>query len=154
MRTHIRKTAEKANKMITLLYRLMPRVGGPKASKRRALAGTVISAALYGAPMWHQTLKYQHYSNLMTGINRKLAIMITSAYKTVPTIAIEAIAGTIPLDLLVRERVEMQTLGSEHKANAREATMRAWQDRFGAEIRRGRLLQETGHQGQYRRHLH
>ncbi|ERL83462.1 hypothetical protein D910_00454 [Dendroctonus ponderosae] len=147
MKAHIRRTVEKANKMITLLYRLMPRVGGPKASKRRALAGTVISAALYGAPMWHQTLKYQHYSNLMTGINRKLATMITSAYKTVPTIAIEAIAGTIPLDLLVRERVEMQTLGSEHKANAREATMRAWQDRFGAEIRRGRLLHHPSHDG-------
>ncbi|ENN71804.1 hypothetical protein YQE_11538, partial [Dendroctonus ponderosae] len=102
MRTHIRKTAEKANKMITLLYRLRPRVGGPKASKRRTLARTVRSASLFGVLMWHLTLKFKHYSDLIAGINRRLAIMITSAYRTVPTTAVEAIAGMIPFDLLDR----------------------------------------------------
>ncbi|ERL95927.1 hypothetical protein D910_00608 [Dendroctonus ponderosae] len=130
MRKHIKHTVEKANRMLTLLYRLMPRVGGPRSNKRRILASAVTSAVLYGAPTWHQTLDFKHYSGLLTGINRRLAIMIASGYRTVPTTAIEAIAGTIPIDLLVWERVQVHAHGRDYKSEARKTALEKWQERW------------------------
>lgn len=66
----------------------------------------------------------------MTGINRKLSIMITSAYRTAPTIAIEALAGVIPIDLLVWERIRICERESVHKKEKRMTTMDSWQERW------------------------
>ncbi|ERL84666.1 hypothetical protein D910_02093 [Dendroctonus ponderosae] len=41
MRKHIKHTVEKANRMLALLYRLIPRVGGPRSNKRSTLASAV-----------------------------------------------------------------------------------------------------------------
>ncbi|KAH1006936.1 hypothetical protein HUJ05_007621, partial [Dendroctonus ponderosae] len=60
MRKHIKHTVEKANRMLALLYRLIPRVGGPRSNKRSTLASAVTSAVLYGTPTWHQTLHFKH----------------------------------------------------------------------------------------------
>ncbi|KAH1023675.1 hypothetical protein HUJ05_003286 [Dendroctonus ponderosae] len=87
--------------MTSLLYKIMRRIGGPNARNRRILLScSVTSGTIYGAQIWHKTLKHQHYRNLLTTINRKLAVLITSAYRTAPTVAIEATLGMIPIDLL------------------------------------------------------
>ncbi|KAH1021334.1 hypothetical protein HUJ04_010863 [Dendroctonus ponderosae] len=129
--THVNLTVEKAKKMSSLLYRIMPRIGGPNArNKRILLSSSVISATIYGAQIWHKTLKYQHYKNLLTTIHRKLAILITSACRTEPTVAIEAISSMIPIDLLVKARMEIINLGKSHKKKARIKTMTLWPDRW------------------------
>ncbi|KAH1014324.1 hypothetical protein HUJ04_003178 [Dendroctonus ponderosae] len=131
MTTHVNLTMEKAKKMTCLLYRIMPRIGGPNARNRRILlSSSVISATIYGAHIWHKMLKYQHYRNLLTTINRKLAILITSAYRTAPTVAIEAISGMISIDLLVKERIEIINLGKEHKKAVGIKTMTIWPERW------------------------
>lgn len=55
---HIKAAAEKGNKVLQALSRLLPNIGGPKKPRRRLLVSVVHSVLLYGAPVWGQCLKY------------------------------------------------------------------------------------------------
>ncbi|KAH1006905.1 hypothetical protein HUJ05_007592 [Dendroctonus ponderosae] len=97
--------------------------------------------------------RFKHYVNLMTGINRKLSIMITSAYRTAPTVAIEAVAGIIPIDLLVGETIRICERGSGYKKEARRITIDAWQERWGsydgwAKVKRNIVVWSSGKFGE------
>ena len=50
-REHMRKVAEKANRIVGRLSFLMRNVGGPREAKRRLLMNTPISVMMYGAPV-------------------------------------------------------------------------------------------------------
>lgn len=47
---HIKNAAQKANKVLLFVSRLMPNIGGPKEPRRRLLVSVVHSVILYGAP--------------------------------------------------------------------------------------------------------
>lgn len=108
----------------------MPKVGGPKSYRRKTITSVVLSATLYGASIWHVALKHNHYVNLLTSINRHLSLLITSAYRTAPTRAIELIAGMIPIDLLVKERIQIDKKGNTFKNEIRVSTINQWQKRW------------------------
>jgi hypothetical protein len=53
-KVHLEMTIVKAGKIASAISRLMPNVGGPKASSRKIMASVVNSIVLYAAPVWCQ----------------------------------------------------------------------------------------------------
>lgn len=129
MATHIKEISQKAARVTRSLDAIMPRVGGPRPSKRRLLASTVLSIVLYAAPQWCEALRFAYYKKILDRINRRLAIKIASAYRTVSGAAVEVIAGLPPLDLRVMERsIAFEELRSLE--DLRAETFRVWQSRW------------------------
>lgn len=132
--THIKKIVEKADKTTTALSRLMPNIGGPKAGKRRVLSGVVNSVILYAAPAWKEWALVTRHRRALEKVQRKVAIRISSAYRTVSTKAIQVVAGTIPIHLLVNERVYGNGANTkEQKTRARAETLVKWQEEWSRE---------------------
>ncbi|KAJ8967337.1 hypothetical protein NQ317_007982 [Molorchus minor] len=98
---HIRKAAEKASRRAAALMRLMPRVGGPSSSKRLLLYNVVASTMLYGAEVWHSSLRIKAYKALMDKTQRKALLGVAGAYRTTSTEALQVITGIPPLDLVL-----------------------------------------------------
>jgi hypothetical protein len=59
-------------------------------------------------------------------VQRKVALRITMAYRTVSTDAARVLAGTVPIELLIEERAAERTDGG-NKADRRSKTMEKWQ---------------------------
>jgi hypothetical protein len=120
MTEHIKKTAERVDKTIATLTRIMPSEGGPSSEKRKILASVAESIILYGSVIWEPALKIKKYSDLLTRCQRKVVLRVILAYKTVSTAALLVIAGTPPIDLLARERNEIHKKGVKKKKEERE----------------------------------
>lgn len=125
---HIKRTTEKASKLVAALSRLMPNVGGPRHSKRKVLCSVAHSIVLYAAPVWETAMKTARTRRKLETINRKVAIRVCSAYRTISADAVAVIAGCPPLDLLVSERKEIH-LGTD-KNIARKNLLERWQLRW------------------------
>lgn len=131
MGQHIVGAARRADRTAVALTRLMPNIGGPKAGRRRILSSVVNSILLYGAPAWRDWAQRGRYRKILESTQRKTAIRIASAYRTVSTKAIQVIAGTIPIHLLVAERTYDKAANKrEQKARARQNTMTRWQEEW------------------------
>ncbi|XP_033225904.1 uncharacterized protein LOC117178586 [Belonocnema kinseyi] len=102
--SHIRKAADKASLIVAKLSRLMPNIKGPRESKRKTLMSVAHSIMLYGSEIWADALKVQKYSKRMVSVQRRCALRITSAYRTVSAPAAMVVAGVIPIFLLPMER--------------------------------------------------
>lgn len=125
MGQHILKTAEKATKALGNISRIMPNIGGPSESSRRILCSVVHSIILYGASIWGRALKQKQHLKKLLSVQRKVAIRITSAYKTTSTKALLVLANTPPIDLLVEERTMIER--GENRTQARTTTLERWQ---------------------------
>jgi hypothetical protein len=80
------------------LSRLLPNLGGPSAACRRLYTGVVRSMALYGSPVWAETLTPPSRT-LLRQTQRVMAVRVIRGYRTVSYEAACAIAGTPPWDL-------------------------------------------------------
>lgn len=103
-RDHLLATAEKATKSVASLSRLMPNIGGPKQGKRQLLMSVVQSRLLYAAPVWASEMTFDRSVRVLQGPQRKMALRISCAYRTVSTNAILVVAGVFPIHLQVSER--------------------------------------------------
>ena len=104
---HIRAAADKAQRVMTSLSRLMPNVGGPREQRRRLLVGVVHSVLLYGAPTWGPHLHdIPGAVAVMAAVQRRAALRSVCAYRTVSLDAAAVVASTVPIDLLAIERCE------------------------------------------------
>ena len=56
-REHIRRVAEKANKKVAIMSRLMSNLGGPREAVRQLYFNVTLSILLYGAPVWAEEIK-------------------------------------------------------------------------------------------------
>lgn len=130
MRKHVIHSVSRADQVTGKLTRLLPRVKGPRSSKRRVLNLAVESILLYAAPIWIRAIKFQKYKDLLTRVQRRMAIRICRAYKTISTPAVQLIAGTIPIDLLAEERVELHKRGRESRPEIQAETRQKWQMRW------------------------
>ena len=129
--THIEKASAKAAVTSEQLARLMPNIGGPKTSRRKLLSGVVHSTLLYGAPIWaNRLLAVKTYQRKMARVQRKSALRVIAAYRTVSGDATMVIAATPPVDLLAAEREARY--GGEERKEAREKLMEKWQRRWNA----------------------
>lgn len=128
MGKHIRKIVEKASKAIGNINRIMPKIGGPKENNRRVLFSVVQSIVLYGATIWKKAMTKKLYKNMLTKVQRRAAISITSAYRTTSTKALLVVARTPPVDILAEEREQIRhSLG---RKDARRLTIETWQERW------------------------
>lgn len=148
----IRQTAEKAARGVTALSRLMANVGGPKSSKRRLLMAAVQSTLLYGAEVWAEALNKESYKKRLCQVQRRAALRVASAYRTVSEPAALVIAGVIPIDLLARERraIYLRKAETDKTAVRREerlCTLGRWRQRWIEESRgrwTARLVNDLG----------
>lgn len=135
---HIKRTAERAAAKITSLSRLMANTYGPKPSIRRLLMSTAHSILLYGAEVWADALAVKKYRKAMTNVQRRGALRIACAYRTVSAEAVLVVAGVIPIDLLATERKRIydrdeETSKEDAAVRERERTLTDWQVRWTTE---------------------
>lgn len=129
-REHIDRTAVKAKKVMSMLTRLMPRKGGATDAKRRLLVAVVHSIILYASTIWGKALKIKRNEQLLTQVQRAMAIRVCRGYKTVATESSQVISGIIPIRLLVEERAETWGKCPMEKKKARERTINSWQSQW------------------------
>lgn len=129
-RKHLVRVADKADTLATALGRLMPNVEGPRPSKRKLLCSVVHSVLLYASPIWGRAMEVKSYRYIIERVQRKMAIRVSCAYRTVSSEAALVVAGVIPIKYLVEERMAMeipeQRVETENNQR-RERTMELWQ---------------------------
>lgn len=132
MTKHIEYVVSKADKIITQLTRAMPNIKGPRASKRKILGSVGQSIILYGAPIWLPATRSKRHLQMIKKCQRKMALRICSAYRTVSTEAALVLANLTPLELIARERAYKYRNKSliqkpELRRRATENTIVRWQ---------------------------
>jgi hypothetical protein len=129
---HVEYAVKKAAKAVASLGRLMPRTYGAGEAKRRVLASVAESIVMYGAPVWGgPALKGARNKRRLASVQRKVAIRISRAYRTVSTDAVLVLARTIPWDLALEERTS-RLRESIPKKEERIKTMNRWQERWSS----------------------
>lgn len=103
-RAHVEHTKKKVEGVTNKLTRLMPNIGGPQHLRRKLLATVAESVAMYAAPIWHEAMRVAKWRNALLSVQRKIALRVIAAYRTVSLEAALVLAGTIPWDLLAKER--------------------------------------------------
>ena len=132
---HIRGAAERAALKTAALARLMGNTKGPRPSVRRLLMTVTHSILLYGAEIWADATRIEKYRKKIAAVQRRGALRIACAYRTVSEAAVLAIAGVVPVDLLALERKRIYEYSKERgraraSTDARTETLTAWQTRW------------------------
>lgn len=135
---HMRQTANKAMVMVANLSRIMANTNGPKSNKRRLLMTTVQSSLLYGAEVWGDRMQLEWYRKGLASVQRRAALRVACAYRTVSEAAVLVIAGVIPIGLLAIERKAIygRRAETERKSLVREErarTISKWQESWSRE---------------------
>lgn len=125
---HVNQTVAKVERTTTALAKLMPNIGGPRASKRKILSSVAHSQLLYGAPVWHTVVQNQKLLKELTRSQRRMTLRICSAYRTVSAEGSCVIAGIPPIELQIEERNERYT--GVAKDVAKENLARRWQEKW------------------------
>lgn len=103
---------------------------------RRLYIGALEPMVLYGCEMWGQRIKGRGERSKLMSLQRKLLLGVIKGYNTISHEAVRVIAGVIPLDLMVEERLERRAdkeVGidpRESKRRRREETLARWQRRW------------------------
>lgn len=97
-RSHFQHLLPKLLRVTAALSRMLPNLKGPNTTCRQLYAGIVRSIALYGAPIWADSLRSQNII-LLRRPQRMMAIRVARAYRTVAYDAACVLAGTTPWDL-------------------------------------------------------
>lgn len=131
---HVKAATSKAEDRITKLAKIMPNIGGPSHIRRRLLYGVVQSTIVYGAPIWYKPIKIQRYQDMITKVQRRTLIRVCSAYRTVSAAAVQVIAGTLPIEIIINEQRELFESGRGHtaekKIEVRESSIAKWQTKW------------------------
>ncbi|GJQ69390.1 hypothetical protein Trydic_g13298 [Trypoxylus dichotomus] len=91
---------QEAAKMVADFSRLMANVSGPRPIKRRLLISTIQSVLLYGSEVWADALNKEMYRRRLAQVQRRAALRVDSAYRTVSQPAVLVLAEVIPMALL------------------------------------------------------
>ena len=129
---HLWKTVEKTGNLIGALGRLMPNIGGPGSRKRRIMGMTGLSIILYGAEVWGRAIGNKTYKQKVERTIRRLLIRISMAYRTVSTEALHVIAGMMPIECWVEERMDRYRYGTDKKEE-RKYQLDKWQKKWEQE---------------------
>lgn len=132
---HVDFVTKKAATRVETLQRILPRQGGASYMKRRLLNSVVESTILYAAPVWHQATEVKSYVKKMESVQRRMAISITRSYRTTSTVALQVLAGVIPIDLLIEERARTYGQNKEVKQQERENTIQKWNQEWAGQTK-------------------
>ena len=130
---HVKKTADRANEIAARLARVMPSMGGARASKRKLLYAAVSSVMMYAAPVWREVMGIAVHRRNYEKVHRRMLLGVCAAYRTVSTAALEVICGIAPIDLQVEERVTSYEKEKDSKEQAKLATIEIWQQKWEAQ---------------------
>ena len=135
---HVREAANRAATRVSALSRLMANLGGPSPTRRRLLMSTTQSVLLYGAEIWGGVLGREVHRKKLAQVQRRGALRVASAYRTVAESVVLVIAGVIPIALLADERRRLYLRRFEEDATGvrreeRQRTVDAWQRTWEAE---------------------
>ncbi|XP_017786933.1 PREDICTED: uncharacterized protein LOC108569765 [Nicrophorus vespilloides] len=89
------------------------------------------SVMLHAVPVWEEAMMVKSYRRLLETVQRKSAIRICSAYRTISRDAVKVIAGMPPIELLATERKETDC-GKDDKL---QRSARVWTRRLIPEIK-------------------
>lgn len=128
--THLLRTSEKAEKIITDLGRMLSGKDGPTAGKRRLLLSVATSVLMYAVPVWHGALEVRRNVARLTSLQRRANIKISLAYRTVSAAAAAVIAGVPPIHLRALELTRMSD--GVPKSEARRLLLQEWQEEWVA----------------------
>lgn len=109
---HFAQLAPKLIGTASALSRLLPNLGGPNVVCRRLYTGVVRSMALYGAPVWAESLSAQNKA-LLRRPQRVMAVRVIRGYRTISAEAACALAGTPPWDLEAQVLAEVYWRGAD-----------------------------------------
>jgi len=102
-RGHFDRLLTRADGMVVALSRLMPNVGGPSSRRRRLYANIIQSIIMYGAPVWALDIsRNRKLRERMAAVQRRIALRVICAYRTVSGDAAAILAGLLPGDILAR----------------------------------------------------
>ncbi|XP_025163792.1 uncharacterized protein LOC112590689 [Harpegnathos saltator] len=142
------------------LGRLMPNVGGPDMKARRLHAEVLNSVAMYGAPVWAESLAASRPMQArLRRVQRGLAVRVARCYRTVSCVVATVLASMPPMELVAlsykrmydRKRELLRTGGAdvplartirEMKHQTRRILLERWQ-RYLANARYGRRTVEA-----------
>lgn len=98
---HIKKTTERAEKMLTSLNALMRNTTGPNELKRRVYVGVINSVILYATPVWaKEVCKVKERRESFNKIIRRKALRVIRGYRTISFEAATLLARICPLDII------------------------------------------------------
>ncbi|KAJ8932589.1 hypothetical protein NQ318_016633 [Aromia moschata] len=135
-REHLESACIRASKTVSSLSRFLTNTIGPRTKKRRVLLEVVHSILLYGAEIWADILKQKTYRRKMAAVQRRGALRVTCAYRTVSEAPVLVIAGAAPIDLLAFERAKLYNAkmngdnSNEARARLKKETLCEWQNRW------------------------
>ena len=100
---HFRQLAPRVEKVALSIGRLPPNIGGPMESVRCLYTSVAQSMMIYGARIWatEEALSRQNIQ-LLRRVQRRMALRVIRAYRTVSTETAIILAGMIPFDHLAR----------------------------------------------------
>ena len=101
---HIETAAKKAGATAESLRKILPNVGGARQWKRKVLAMAVQSKLLYAAPVWADALEFECNVKTLVRPQRRIALRVAKAYRTVSANAILVVAGMVPAHLKAQEQ--------------------------------------------------
>lgn len=131
MAKHVEYIASKASNIAKQLGRILPNQGGASLKRRRLIATVIYSIVLYAAPIWGDILKKNKWRKKLEGVQRAIMLRVGSAYRTVSTEALQVITGTLPIDLMVQERIAVHDKADHRsKKEIREGMINTWQTRW------------------------
>ncbi|KAL4097352.1 hypothetical protein QTP88_022145 [Uroleucon formosanum] len=130
-KVHIEMAAIKAGATAESLQKILPNVGGARQCKRKLLAMAVQSKLLYAAPVWADALEMKCNVTTLVRPQRRIALRVAKAYRTVSANAILIVAGMVPAHLKAQEqqfkfRALKEGIVVEER-NLRDMTLRKWQ---------------------------
>lgn len=133
----IQYATTKAAQITAQLSRLMANTGGPLSSKRRLLMEASNSILLYGCEIWAETLNVKQRAKTLLAAQRRSALRITSAYRTVSETAVLLIAGMTPIDIYAQERQKIWNIKQNESQlltveEVKAETVTLWQSRWSA----------------------
>ncbi|KAK9753830.1 hypothetical protein QE152_g1723 [Popillia japonica] len=120
----------------------MPRLGGPSEGSRRLLCATVESVVLYAASIWREATRREVHRKKLLSVQRKIAICIARAYRTVSTEALLVVARTPPIHLLVQRRAEVEVNGAACRTEATNKMMDEWQEEWSRTEATNKMMDE------------
>lgn len=98
---HFQNAAKKANAIAGALTRVLPNLNDPRESTRHLYMNIIHSVLLYGSSVWAEVLERKTSVRMaLMKVQRRMALRVISAYKTISYAAAGLLAQVPSIDLL------------------------------------------------------
>lgn len=155
---HLETVAKKAEGVMGKIERLLANRKGPSERKWKLYCNMVNSIVLYGAPIWAEDIKENpKIGKGIISVQRRAALRVIRAYKTVSTETALVMARNPPVELLaakmkavhdrkkigVNKNITITEIGLNLiRKQEHEKMVRAWKDRVRDSVRKGKIKGE------------